>query len=175
MCEFTPPEKKDLIFKQKYEAFNFFWSKKFQWLLFKPLRKEDSHFFKTLRIPLINSRPEFEDQVLALTKVLIDSLNEKALKKYIEFTEKENMKDISKFEEFLKVNKLSDYKNHITFLRDLQELRSSGVAHRKSEKYVKIARKFEINRKNLIEVFEEILSKAISLLDYLIIKFRLAN
>jgi len=49
--------------------------------LFKPLAEEDGHYFKTLRVPLTKEQKEFDEQVLALTKIFIDSLNEKNWKK----------------------------------------------------------------------------------------------
>ncbi len=168
--EFAPPERSDLVFKMKFEHFRLLWEKKFGWVLFKPLRKEDYHYYKTLRIPLINSIVEFEAQVLSLTKIMIDSLNEKELKKYLTLTKEKDVKGITKLKEFLKSMKITDFEEYIEFLRDLQKLRSMGAAHRKSNGYIKIAEKFNIGTDEFPKIFDIILSKAIALIDFLTAK-----
>jgi len=55
----------------------------------------------------------------------------------------------------------------LEFLRDLQELRSAGVAHIKGKKYNKIKKAFLIGEKNLSDVFDNILVKAIQTLNSL--------
>lgn len=158
-AEFTDSERSDLFFKQKFRSFQEDWKKKFGWQLFKPLLKDDEHHFKTLRVPLTNEQKEFDEQVLSLTKVLIDSLNEKELVKGINIT-KENAKGIDKLEIFLN-SKHVHFNGLIEFLRDLQELRSTGVAHLKGKRYEKIKKEFLIGEKELPEVFDDILINAI--------------
>ena len=67
---------------------------------------------------------------------------------------------------------LEDAADHITFLRKLQSLRSTGSAHLKGSKYQKIAKDFGIESKGLREVFAGILSKALDVLDYFIFLIR---
>lgn len=166
LAEFADPEKADLLFKYKFELFQTKWIKEFGWPLFKPLTTEDQHYYIALRIPLSNDQAEFDQQVLALAKVFIDSLNEECLKKFIPLKGKDE-KGISKFEMFLTVEGLTDFQQHIKFLRDFYDLRSSGVGHRKGKKYEKIAPTFQLKEKDLIVVFEDILKKAIMVLQYL--------
>jgi len=97
--KFTDPEQPDLYFKYKFEIFQDAWFKKFGWYLFKPLSKDDYHHFKSLHIPTTNDQKEFDEQVLSLTKILIDSLNEKELIKGISI-DKENPKGLDKLESF---------------------------------------------------------------------------
>ena len=59
------------------------------------------------------------------------------------------------------------FEEHICFLRDLQDLRSSGTGHRKGANYNKIATKFGLNEKNTVDVFEDILNKTIAVLECL--------
>ena len=155
-----------MLFKYKFELFQSKWIEKFGWPLFKPLTTEDQHYYVALRIPLTNDQAEFDQQVLALAKVFIDSLNEECLKKFIPPKGKDE-KGISKFEMFLTVEGLTDFQQHIKFLRDFYELRSSGVGHRKGKKYERIAATFQLAERDLIVVFEDILEKAIMLLQYL--------
>lgn len=162
---FSDPERNDLLFKYKFESFQEEWFEKRGWHLFKPLAENDKHFYQSLRIPLTNDQSEFDQQVLALAKILIDSINEKELEKLI-LVEK-NDKSITKFEKFLKSNRLIDCDRHVGFLRGLQNLRSSGVVHRKSENYERTKEVFHIEGRDLTIVFDEILENSILLLDYL--------
>jgi len=142
---------------------------KLGWNLLLPLNDEDVHHLDCLRIPSTNEQRDFDDLVLGLTKVLIDSLNEKQLSKFIEKDLREKIKGgISRLETVFKNNSIEEYENHIQFLRKLQNLRSSSSAHRKGSSYKKIATEFEIGSKDLISVFGGILAKSVDLLDYLI-------
>jgi hypothetical protein len=96
-----------------------------------------------------------------LTKVLVDSLNEAEIAKHIAGTP--NQKGIDKMAEYLKCEKVSDYDQHVEFLRDLQSLRSSGAAHRKGKNYEKVAKRLGLNTKDQRIVFEELLANALSL------------
>lgn len=157
--EFADPEKGDLLFKYKYEIFQTKWYKKYGWHFFCPLSEQDSHHYKSLRIPLTNEQLEFDQQVLSLTKIFIDSLNEKELCKNI-CINKVNAKGIDKLEAYL-VSKHINIPDVITYIRNLQELRSTGVAHLKGGKYEKIKNSFDIDKHELSIVFETILAKAI--------------
>ncbi|MBR9683040.1 hypothetical protein GOV03_00695 [Candidatus Woesearchaeota archaeon] len=159
MGEFADPEQSDLYFKQKFKDFQGKWEKKYGWKLFRPLSKEDEHHFKTLRIPLTNEQKEFDEQVLSFTKIFIDSLNEKELINGIKAL-KENAKGIDKFEAFLN-SKGIQFKGMLEFLRNLQALRSAGIAHLKGEKYEKIKKAFSIGEKEFSIIFDDILTKAI--------------
>ena len=127
---------------------------------------DDEYNYTHLHLPLSESQPEFDQQVLSLVKTLIDSLNEKELKK-VNGCNTSVSGSINRFSEWLKANKAIDFEEHICFLRDLQDLRSSGTGHRKGANYNKIATKFGLNEKNTIDVFEDILKKAIAVLEYL--------
>ena len=72
----TAPEAPDLLFKYRFEQFHRAWHERFGWPLFLPLHAGDAHLFIGLREPLTEDQGEFDSQVLALTKLLIDSLNE---------------------------------------------------------------------------------------------------
>jgi hypothetical protein len=158
--EFTDPDEADLFFKQSYEKFNKSWNNKFGWDLFKPLSDEDIHHLKTLHIPLKEEQKEFDEQVMSLTKLIIDSLNEKQLLKLNTTKLKEKAQGIDKFEAYLiSIDKY--FPNMIQFLRDLQSLRSTGSAHRKGKNYKPIKEKFNIKGDNYRKVFNDILIKSI--------------
>lgn len=157
-AQFAEPEKADLFFKQRFTTFQEKWKRKFGWTLFLPLPKEDEYHLKTLRIPLTNEQKEFDDQILSLTKLIIDSLNEKELAKGL--TLKQDAKGIDKLEKFLESQGLK-VQGMIKYLRDLWDLRSCGVAHLKGEKYVKLKKNLGVDEKKLSEVFNDILIEAI--------------
>ena len=168
-AKFTDPEKSDLFFKQKFASFQEAWEKKFGWKLFKLLSKEDEHYFKTLRVPLTNEQKEFDEQVLAITKIFIDSLNEQELGKDMTIA-KENPKGLDKFEAFL-LSKGMRFNSMMEFLRNLQTLRSAGVAHRKGDNYEKAKKFFAIGEKDLPVIFDDILIKCIWVLNTLESRF----
>ena len=154
----------DHRFHVLYEDVSKQWEKRFGWRLFLPLSTEDQYNLSSLHIPFTNSQSEFDQLVLALVKTLIDSLNEKEL---IQNNTEDNLKGISKLERWLIANGAIDYEEHIQFLRDLQELRSSGTGHRKGKSYDKISKKFGMEEKQKMDVFEDILERSISFLSFL--------
>jgi hypothetical protein len=170
LAEFADPSSEDLTFKSKFIRFSKKWTEKFGWPLYLPLNEKDSHLFTSLRIPVTNDQSEFDSQILAIAKVLIDSLNEKELVKATG-SDIKNLPGLAKFEKFLRDKALDNYENHIEFLRDLYALRSSGVGHRKGKKFEKVATRFELDKKPLKDVFVYILTRAEEMLDDLERKF----
>lgn len=163
--EFTDPEHPELYFKYKFNQVQDKWFKKYGWHLFQPLASGDLHHIKSLHVPVGNSQKEFDDQVASVTKIMIDSLNEKELQKGVTIT-KESPKGIDKFEAFMRHNGFNVPKM-LEFFRNLQQLRSSSVAHRKGKTYEKLKVSFEIGDKELAAVFEEILIKCVYTLNTL--------
>lgn len=165
LAEFADPESPDLLFKYVLDRLMRRWRRNFGWDLFLPLSQEDSHHFDTLRVPLTDDQAEFDAQVLNLTKVLVDSLNEAKLEQEIESAG--GLRGISRLERFLEKYTIPDQQQHIGFLRDLQALRSSGVAHRKGTKYDHVKIRFKIGELSLIDAFREILGQAIAFVEAL--------
>lgn len=166
LAQFADPEVADLRFKQLFNMFKNKWSEKFDWELFLELSEKDRYNFEHLRIPVSKSQVEFDGLVLSLVKTLIDSLNEKALNKVI--SNKDDLKgSISLIERFFEEQKISQYEQHIQFLRNLQSLRSTGSGHRKGKSYEKASEKFGLEDNNFVEVFERILKDAISFIEFL--------
>ena len=163
---FADPEMPDLTFKHEYPRFRERWQKQFGWDLLLPLREEDKHVFDILRIPLSDNRAEFDDQVLTLAKLLIDSLNEKQLAAELSGGAKADERGIAKLERWLQERKATGFEDHIKFVRKLQTLRA-GSAHRKGDEYKKAADYFEIGQHDLPKVFRTILTHALALLSFL--------
>lgn len=165
LAEFADPEQKDLILKSKYYRFQKGCTKAYGWQLFEPLNEGDQHYFETLRVPLTNDQAEFDKQVLALSKIFVDSISVSNLQHYL--NKSEPTKAIPLLELFLQQLNAKGYEPHIKFLRKLYELRSTGVGHRKGDNYVKAARYFQISEENLITVMEGIINQLIIFLDFL--------
>lgn len=164
--QFGNPQQLDLYFKEAFNDFGHLWYKKYQWHLFKPLNEGDTHHFETLRIPLKEEQREFDNQILSLVKIFIDSINEKKLKSLISVEIPQNAKGIDKLELFLKSYGL-EFPSMIKFFRDLQDLRSTGTAHRKSTRYTKVKERFGMTETNYISVFNQILKDSIMTLNTL--------
>lgn len=171
LAEFADPSMADLKFKQSFELFQEAWQKKFSWNLFLPLSEEDSHYYKKIRVPLRENQAEFDELVLAITKVIIDSLNEERIAEQITSEKITGDRGISKLNRFLAETGATDYEDHIRFLRKLQNLKSAAASHRKGTEYDKIAREWGVGRKSYKNIYIEILSGSIKFLDYLRITF----
>ena len=159
-AEFCSPTEPALFFKERFSIFNDKWRKNFGWELFKPLREEDEHHYKTLRIPN-NEQKEFDEIVLSLNKIIIDSLNVGEMKSNLTFDEDD--KSIYILQKYLEQKHEASFPQMINFLRNLQDLRSSGSAHRKGSNYKKAYEKFD--KGDLPKTFENILIQSIWLLN----------
>jgi hypothetical protein len=169
--EFTNPELSEFIFKDNYEKLNNAFRMKFGFELFKELHSEDKFHFKTLRIPLINSVNEFDNQLLSLIKLIIDSINEKEICglindecKKLELDMKTlnptmSPKGLDKLKLFLETKSFPSALEFIKYLKTIQKLRSESVAHRKGENYDKIKTNFGIGEYSYIDIFDDILIK----------------
>ena len=177
----TNSDQSEHLFKQRYDHLQKESEKYLGWQLLQPLDFRDEHHFKSLRISSTDEQGDFDALVLSLTKILIDSLNQKELKKLISLEQEQNLtpdqkesfkRSIGCLEIALSSCGVEDATDYITFLRKLQSLRSSGSAHLKGSKYQKIAKDFGIESQSLQEVFAGILSKALDVLDYFIFLVR---
>ena len=138
------------------------------WRLLLPLARNDHYHLQNIRVPSSNEQKDFDELVLSLTKVLIDSINEKKLKELIPDEERQHRGSIYRLEALLNDRKAPDASYHIEFLRKLQNLRSSGSSHRKSSNYEKALGNFKADSDDLRAVFEKILRESIEFLNYLI-------
>lgn len=159
LAEPTDPEQIDLIFKACFVRFSENWKVVMGWNIFLKLAEADHHLFDALHIPLTNSQAEFDSQVLALTKLMIDSLNESEIVKATPGGNTET-KGISKLDKFLQAHQYPSCQQHVQFLRSLQNLRSSSVAHRKGDNYKKIAKTLGLKDNNRADVLKGILVEA---------------
>jgi hypothetical protein len=146
MGEFAIAQAPDTAFKRTYKSFRETWKVRHGWDLFKDMNGPDVNIIKQVRIPLNNSDQEFEANIDYLAKLIPESINDKELNK--ELSEKvPDEKSISKLERFLNANNYPHTERDIHLLRDLFEVRSKLVAHRKASDWEKILSKvFAENR-----------------------------
>lgn len=163
----TDPQSLDFIFKNTYIKINRQFTEKMGWPLFLELDEQDLYNFEGLRIPINNSIAEMDMLVLSLVKVVLDSLNEKKIVEQLTGTYEKLVGSISKLEAWFQEKQLTDYKDHIKFLRNLQELRSSGTGHRKGKSYKKISKVFDVKKESYVETFSNILENTNSFLNYI--------
>ena len=171
-AQFANSDRPEYIFKRRYHDLQKVSKTHLGWQWLLPLHTADAHHLQSLRIPATDEQRDFDGMVLSLTKILIDSLNEESLRKLIPCGKREETKDkrgISLLEAALYMNDLEGADTHIAFLRKLQNLRSSGSAHRKGQTYLKKAEPFDIENQSLRHVFANILNSAADTLDYFIV------
>lgn len=166
MAEPTDPGRPDLAFKHEYTRFNHAFRERYGWEFFLPLHSDDEHFFTGLRLPAKDNQAEFDSQLLALTKALVDSINEKMISKDLTNLIKDD-KGITKLEKWLLERGLRDYEPHIKLLRVLQDLRSKSAAHRKGSNYDKLVAELQIADEGQQRIFFGILTSACALIRYL--------
>lgn len=189
------PERVDHYFKHRHHEFNENWEKKFGWKFYKPLADEDKFRFKSLHLPVTNNIISFCDQILNLSIITIDRLNEveiekklkkmpkgKVLEDFLEEILKNDIyipsdiniqlkveRGLAKLERFIKENG-HNFSDMNEFLRRLWDLRSGLLAHgfsNQNNKCKKAMEYFGIKDNNYIEVAKSIFEKAIKTMDTL--------
>ncbi len=113
-----------------------------------------------------DNQTEFDTQLIALTKILVDSINEKKITKGLK-TLTGNDKGITKLEKFFVERGMADFEPHIKFLRILQDLRSKSAAHRKGSNYERLVEDLQMADEGQQRVFEALPIAATNFLFYL--------
>jgi len=164
LAQFAEPESVDLVFRQEYQQLNDAWRGKMGWPLFLEPKPGDEHLLRTIHIPVTNSQREFDEQVLTLAKLLIDSLNEKDIIAALAGQKMEDEKGIGKFERFLRSQRFPHVEIVIEFMRNMQKLRSTGAAHRKGREYEKALTKLGLSGYRKQEAMERLLEQVVATL-----------
>ena len=160
------PKAPDLVFRHEYSNVMAEWERAQGWPLFLTPSSGDEHLLKTIRIPVSNSQAELDEQISHLTKLLVDSLNERELEARAIDLEK-GTKGIGKLAKFLEATQFPQSQLVVQFLRDLQTLRSTGSAHRKGSGYNKIITRLGIQSSSKPDAFRRILEEATTALQAL--------
>ena len=166
LAQATSPRAPDLTFRQEYSEFMANWEAAQGWSFFLPLSSADGHILNTIRVPVTNSQAEMDEQVSHLTKLLVDSLNEKELTARTANLPK-GTKGLGKLAGFLETTHFPQRVTVVQFLRDLQSLRSTGSAHRKGSGYDKTLIRLGIQLSRKPDAVRLLLEKATVVLRHL--------
>lgn len=108
---------------------------------------------------MTNSQAELDEQIGHLTKLLVDSLNEKELAAR-SGPLAEGIKGIGKLAGFLEATQFQERQSVVQLLRDLQTLRSTGSAHRKGSGYERIIAKLGVDATRKSDAVRRLLEEA---------------
>lgn len=134
----------------------------------------DEHHLRCMRVPFSDNQSDFDEMVRSLVLVLIDSLNVGTLKGLFPPNQQNQFRNehtIAWLETTLNHFGVKGAANHICFLRKLQNLRSSGVGHRKDsdpQMYADSVEYFNLAKLGLQKGFAEILRQAIEVLEFFV-------
>lgn len=137
LAQFAEAAALDVQFRRIYRETNDAWRSRYNWTLFLALEQDDADLLDQVRILPSDDQHAFDEQVLGLAKLLIDSLNEVEIVAAAS-SGAEDEKGISKLARFLAVNQFPDPDLVLDHLRGLQAIRSSGAAHRKGRRFEKL-------------------------------------
>jgi hypothetical protein len=154
------------LFKLQYARFRPDFRRAHGWDFFLPLHSDDEHVLTAFHLLTSDNQAEFDRQVLGLTKLMVDSLNEAEIAKGLR-TILPNDKGIAKLEKFFIERGLVGFEPHIKFIRTLQDLRSTSAAHRKGSKYEKLIQDLNWSDSGPQKVFTDLVASAIAAITYL--------
>lgn len=124
----------DLRLRAAYERFLSDWRTRNGWDLLRPMEGADVTLPAQIRIPVDDSVTEFDQVVLVLTRVFVDSLDSAGLTRRL--TEQvENEQSLAKLDRWLTQEGYTHRERDMPLLRGLQSIRSKGGAHRKGSEY----------------------------------------
>jgi hypothetical protein len=161
LAEPADPKEPVFRFRRAYELAQKHFQSKYGFELFLKLIEQDSYCYSTLHVPVNNEQKELDEQIQKLAKIVNDSLNQRSLSGTSD-------KPINALETFL-VSKVGSItvKELVKPFRIIQDLRSSGVAHRKGENYSKNINKHGLNGLSNQKKFVLILQKLTDVLEKL--------
>jgi hypothetical protein len=162
-AEFTDAEATDFVFRRVYRAVATEWEVNQGWPLFLAPDPGDAHLLETIRIPITESQAELDEQVGCLAKLIIDSLNERAIETCAG-PFKADTKGIAKFAAFLEATQCPRAGSVVGVLRDVQAIRSAGSAHRKGVNYRKILQQGGLDQGRKSAMFQKLLERVVDAL-----------
>lgn len=121
-------------FLSSYKSLNDCWSDVHGWPLFLPLHESDSHVSDALHVPTNSSFGQFDEQIVRLAKLTVDSLNESAIAAALGTAPPGGVKGIGKLELLFVELGLVD-PGVCALMRVVQGIRSRSAAHRKASDF----------------------------------------
>ncbi|MCY4101692.1 MAG: hypothetical protein OXG55_00265 [bacterium] len=149
LSEPAPAQAVDHRFLSLYERVNVRWSDIYGWPLFRPPHPEDRQIMR-IHVPLDDNSPaEFDEMILALTKLLIDYLNKRDIANSLEETVADEG-SIATLQRWMRANGYPDADRDIMYLKTLQSWRSTGAAHGKGSGFDKLRAATDGSRKDTV-------------------------
>lgn len=127
LAQFADSPNPEHVFKNAYLSAQKAWLATWGWPLYREATGLDAQLIDRIRIPLNDTDAEFESQMLALAKLLVDLLNEKAVAAGLPKVNGE--KGIDKFGRFLASVGYAEVDRDVALLRQIQTIRSRISAH----------------------------------------------
>jgi hypothetical protein len=150
MAEFADPDNDPVYyFHVAFEEVQGEVNAKYQEDLFTGLDDKDRHAYETLHLPLTEEWKEFDEQIQALAKITVDSLNVDLLSRQtgqrIDGAAIKGSLDLLR--EYLKKTEVpEDIKEQILHaLHAVQTIRSTGAAHRKGANFEAALKRFQLD------------------------------
>lgn len=133
--------------------------------IFLELSPNDRHLYTTIHIPLTEEWKEFDEQILCLAKITIDSINCNLLERItnkkigdLDTNGKKIKGGLALLNEYILTivsdNSYADFL--ITPFNTIQAIRSSSVAHRKGKEFEKSLSKYKLEKLNNVEKFKKV-------------------
>lgn len=157
--KFTSPKDLGYQIETKIRELNDLFIEKYNYSLFRLENKEVQDALEHIHIPTTDDKIEFENVILKMSRVFVESIQSSELKNDLENLDGlENNKSIKVLEFFIK-KKLPDWAdlNLIKYLFFLWDLRNGGVAHIKGSNYQKLLEKLDLENKNNIYIVKWLL------------------
>lgn len=162
-CDSTHPVE---VFKRLYYQLRTVGWEVLGWHIFLPLADGDRHYMSSLKLLTHNEQKEFDEQILALAKILVESLNKKELNRFLPCECKDG--SIQLLANVFARQNICGGERHIKYLKTLQYIRSTSVAHGKGRKYAKVCKLVGLDIKPLSEVIENMFAGAVDLVQFLL-------
>ena len=170
MAELVESNRAEHKFRHKYDELSNSGRRNLGWEPLLTLDESEGYLLQDIRVPANDEQRDFDHLILALSKILIDSINVKGFRPSLSGDQRKSANlTIDVLEAAICGRGSEEAADYIKFLRNIQALRSSGSAHRKGRNYRKIARQFGIQgRDDLRSVCEGILEQAVRFLEFLV-------
>ncbi|WP_422115430.1 hypothetical protein [Brachybacterium sp. UNK5269] len=163
--QWADPASPEHLFKSRYRRFRNEWAVSYDWDLFRDPVEEDSHVFSRLRIPLNEQQSEFDEQILNLALVLVDSINSRQIAALLP-KDSEETQSIARLTAWIAATGHPDARGVTAILVKIQRIRSKSSAHKKPSNYDTFIAT-ELGDASYSDGFAAMLTSAIDLLDSL--------
>lgn len=143
LAEFVESKEPVYLLHKAREQLNKISVDRFGFKIFKDLSEHDSYVVKSIHIPTTNDQKELDDQLIYLSKYLVDSIDKSHLETGVTFKPRNRQEDThTRFlQEFL-IEKFGcsqkEAEQIVNPFRTLQALRSQSAAHVKSRQYFRL-------------------------------------